>query len=311
MRRRARCLALLTAVLAGAAGAEPVPDDVYCGDHYWFTVDPPQGWKEDWRVSGEMVSLVFESPSGSAGMQLTLLGGGGGDGAAVDVENVLHGWIGMLNAFGAPSEIRPFEAPHAQLPTAGATLELPGARTSVVALDAGSGRGKSFVASLAREEGAASAGEVAEFRRMVASIDFEPTRACEPGPDGEAVAVTLPAPTPAPPAAPRSREFDLRRAGSGCTTLNQLFVPVYCQMVDLEGERTLLAYFDDDDGTESAQTYLERFTERVAVPFCYESGRHPDGAPRLAFHAENSERVHVYDCSSKAFGRALPASILP
>lgn len=312
MRRLGRALALL-ALLAPAAAAEPVPEGVWCGDDYWFEVDPPSGWNVERQARGEVRSLIFEPASGApVGMDLKLLraGSGGLGDVVVDVEDVLQGWISVLNVSGAPSEIRSFRARHPHLPTAGATLDLRGASASVVAIDTRSGRGNAFVATLARQDGAPSPAEIASFRRMIASIDFDPRRACAPDPDGEGVVVELSGPDPAPPAAPATgRAFDLEKAASGCATLGQLLVPLTCRMLELEGQRTLLAFFDDD-GTASAQTYLERFRDRVAVPFCYESRRYPDGAPQLVFHAEHGDRVHLYDCAAKGLQRSLPASAL-
>ena len=315
MRPRQLIAALFGSLLVAAtAPAEPVPDGFWCGEDYWFAVDPPEGWTTDRQLAGQMMSLTFrpEGDDPPVGIDLKhVRSGSSRRDAAVDVEDVLEGWLSVFNAVGTPGEVRRFRARHPHLPTAGASFELRGASVTLVAIDARSGRGNTFVATLARAEGAPSPAEVAAFRRVIASIDFDSRRACEPGPDGRKVVTILPEPAPraAPPAAPDpAGSFDLEKAASGCATLNERFVPLDCRMVELEGERALLAFFDE--GAEPAHTYLERFTDRVAAPFCFESGRHPQGAPRLAFHAEHSHRVHLYDCQGKGLERSVPASAI-
>jgi hypothetical protein len=172
-------------------------------------------------------------------------------------------------------------------------------------VDSLSGRGNAFTARLVKQGATATAAELDLFRRMIASIDFEPTRACGPGPNRRVVPTRLPGPSlaAAVPKEPRPESgFDLQKAVKGCGVLHELFVPAYGREETIEGNVALLVYIDDDDGTELAATYLERFREPIAGPFCYEAARHPKDAPRLVFYAENGPVAREYDCRARRLG---------
>jgi hypothetical protein len=292
---------------------------VSCGDDYWFTYTEPKGWQGDWSASGEMLSLSYwpqgvpaEKTNVTIQLKLVQSSNRHRTDIQVDVEEVVQRWLSLLNAFGSPEKIRTLKAQHPSLPTAGATLVFERGSTYIAAIDVRSGRGNYFVAILVKQGGAAEATELALFRDTIASIEFDPTRGCAPGKDGERVTVSLPGPDsqPANAAAEPKREFNLASAGSGCATLGELFVPVYCRMIELRGDRALLVSFDDDDGPESAEANLERFKQRVAVPFCYEAMRTPKSAPQLVFHAENSPEGHIYDCGASELGEVVQLSDL-
>jgi len=312
-------LSLLVILFQSTAGAQSVPDDVSCGDDYWFTYTEPKGWQGDWSASGEMLSLSYwpqgvsaENTNVSIELKLVQSSNRHRTDIQIDVEDVLQRWLSLLNAFGAPENIRTLGVQHPSLPTAGATLVFKEGSSYTATIDVRSGRGNYFVAILSKRGGAAEATELALFRDTIASIEFDPRRGCAAGKDGERVTVSLPGPDsqPASAAAEPKREFNLASAGSGCATLGELFVPVYCRMIELQGDRALLVFFDDDDGSESAVTYLERFKQRVAVPFCYEAKRNPKGAPQLVFYAENSPEGRLYDCGASELGEAVQLSDL-
>jgi hypothetical protein len=308
--------ALILLVAASAEGAAPdaIPPNVLCGDDYWFTLDEPAGWSTEDFPGGETLGLLFLPPGHTGGeptlsMELTLALSSGSHKTDVrlDIHEELEHWAAQINMLG-PMAFRAFDADHPTLPTAGRQATFERGSLYVVLVDALSGRGNAFTARLVKQGGAATAAELDLFRRMIASIDFEATRACGPGPNRTAVATRLPGPSPAAavPKEPRLESgFDFQKAVKGCGVLHALFVPAYCREETIEGNAALLVYIDDDDGTEPATTYLERFREPIAGPFCYEAARHPKDAPRLVFYAENSPVAHEYDCRARRLGRIV------
>jgi hypothetical protein len=307
------------AVLPGMVGAEPVPDDVSCGTGYWFTLREPEGWQMDWEGSGNTLSMRFTPPArifggADAAMQFDLVLGPNETSrdVQVDVEAALQRRTDLMGAFGAPKQIRPLRVQHETLPTAGETLIFERGSAYVASIDVRSGRGTYFIATLTKRHGTASAAQLALFLDTIASIDFDPRRSCAPGKGGELVMVALPGPALDAPeiAPPAGSAFDAARAASGCATLVELFVPVTCQPTEIRGEPALLVHFANDDGPKSAAIHLKHFTQRVAVPFCYEATLHPEGAAELVFVAEGSPQAHVYDCQARDFGAEIPASEL-
>jgi len=295
---------------AGVSASERVPPGVWCGSGYWFTFDEPAGWLLLSDVEGGSLKLAL-APSGSTfpeattiiGLELNLSHSYRTD-VQLDVQAALHRQVALLNAFAGPREIRPFEIRHPKLPTAGAELVFDDARRRVVVLDPLNGNGSYFVLSMSWKGTKSDPEASSAFRKMLTSIDFDPGRACELAGD-EIVAVRRDAPDssvakPGPAKAGAGGSFDLERGASGCIVLGKLFVPVYCREDEVDGQPILLAFFDDDDGTERAETYLELFRERIATPFCYEATLHPRNAPRLVFHAENASQALLYDCATRS-----------
>ena len=314
------CALLLGAVVLatappalGEGAVVPTDPEAWCGDDYWFKFEEPSGWQSDREPSGESLTLLYwpegqqeERAQITMGLMLTLSSGWKED-VTLDVEEVLQGWVSLVNVFGSPAEMRPFELKHPHFPTAGIELVFPLGRGILVAVDPQSGRGNSFLAKLdgVREP---STSELAAFRRMVRSIRFDPELYCSQGPDDTIITHRRPRRSPpatkAAPAAAK-RGFSLKRASQGCTMLYELFVPIDCSQVEVGGRPAVLVRFEGGD--ELAETYLERFRGRVTTPWCYEAKRHPGpDVPALVFALdEKGERLREHSCETGGWGREI------
>ena len=314
------CALLLGAVVLATASPAlgedavvPTDPKAWCGDDYWFKFEAPSGWQSDWEAGGESLTLLYW-PEGqqedeaqiTMGLMLTLSSGWKED-VTLDVEEVLQRWVSLANAFGGPSEMRPFELKHPHFPTAGIELVFPLGRGILVAVDPQSGRGNSFLAKLDGVD-EPSTSEMTAFHRMVRSIRFDPELYCTPGPDDTIITHRRPRhsspPAKATPAAAK-RAFRLERAAQGCTMLDELLVPIDCSQVDVDGRPAVLVRFDDGD--KPAETYLERFRGRVTTPWCYETKSHPGSdVPALVFALDQKgERLREYSCEAGGWGREI------
>lgn len=140
-------LLLLAGLAASPARSEP---QRFCGDDYWFTAEPPDGWVVEERYDTMGLTLDFHPAGELEPMIMAKLPMGHlrREAQAVDLDEALDGWISLLNAFGAPSRIADWEMRHPTLPTRSVLLEAEGDRLYVSVFDAGSGRGHTFVAFL-------------------------------------------------------------------------------------------------------------------------------------------------------------------
>jgi len=109
---------------------------------------------------------------------------------------------------------------------------------------------------------------------------------------------------PQEPATPDPAEsdegFDLYRAGQGCRWLYELFVPIECTPMEVDGRQAIVVRFDDD-GT--GRDYRTEFRPRITTPWCYEARRHPGSeAPELVFAVDgDARRVQTWSCEQGAF----------
>lgn len=295
-------IALAAPALAGAAtSGEPA---VYCGDDFWFELREPEGWSSEWNPTGEAVGLAFRPRDGREMAIDVLLPLRGQGTEPVDVERTLHRWVGVMNVFGSAREMRPFDFSHPSLPSAGVKLLDSEWNLYAVAVDARSGRGNAFLASLTVSGAPASDAALATFGETVRSLRFDPGKICEPGPDGESVTREITPPTPKSAAAapaPPEAGFDLERAALGCALLSELFVPIQCGLADVDGGEAMLVRFDGD---EPPSAYIGQHAERVAVPFCHEARRHR-GAPALFFGQDRPGQLREYRCDPQGWSKPI------
>jgi len=310
--RRLTLVLLLSALFTGQTIAETVPDDVSCGDDYWFKITDLVGWRSEWRSSGESISLLMapEAASRTTATMLFSLEFMGRPEGNFEIEDALQTKLSLMNAFGSPTEIRAFKIHHRTLPTAGASLVFAGGTSHVAAIDVGTFGRSHFIAMLAKPEGEPSPSDFKKFQETIDSIDFDPTRGCQPGKNGELVVVRLLNPDPPPDEGDpkRTTDFDLSSAASGCKMLSRLYVPVDCELTEVAGEETLLVRFGADD-RYSPDENLRLFSGRVATPFCYEAKQNPSHAPRLAFASELESNGKLYDCDTRKFVSDVPAAL--
>lgn len=318
-RRRGTWAFLLAVALAlpgsavGEAKTVPADPDAWCGERYWFKIDAPSGWTTEADPGGETLGLAFRPPKEAEDapppVQLTLyLGGFGERRRDIDADEVLEGHMSMLHAFSDLGEIVRLEVPHPRLPTAGVELRGEEKAVALVVVDPESGRGSHFrFLQPLPKRGPERERALAVLAVLVGSLRFDPRRWCGPGPDGGSVTYLEPhrpnAPSREPDEPAEEEAFSLRTAARGCTTLNELFVPIDCGLAEIGGERVFLVRFRN--GREEASTLLERHAKRVAAPFCYEALRHPEGAPRLAFMLGETGRAREYRCEPRGWGEEL------
>src|SRR5690606_32043993 len=190
----------LGALLALALGAPALalPPGVHCGDDYWFQVEPPDGWREDWRAHGEQLGVVFEPPTGSpeaaeTRIALTLFPAQGDD-PQQTLDRAL--WLVLFTASPTAIEDEPLRHAHLRSRAVRVTAEQ-GSLLLVAVAPAGRHH---YVLSVARA-GSREPADLALARRILRSLRVDPERACLPGPDGAPVEVMRADAGRVPPAA--------------------------------------------------------------------------------------------------------------
>jgi hypothetical protein len=295
------------------AGAEPIPDTVWCEEDYWFEIAEPVEWTLDWRLGGESLTLIFDSRRPEApGVQMKFRLVRASDAAPgsvdLDVNETLRSLVRLANAFGEPGNVEPFEASHPRLPAAGSAVPMGDGMRYLATLDLQNGRGSYFMATLATPLGPARFEEIADFRATLASIEFDPYRGCTQRSGGETVVVALEGPggLTAPPAAPdwETPPFNLDAASVGCAELGDELVPLYCASVRVDDEPALLVNFEA--GKLPAGYYANVNYPRVAQAFCHEAARAGAGAPRLVFYVADGPAAREYDCVSGRLAATVP-----
>jgi len=103
----------------------------------------------------------------------------------VDVDDLLSDLMGRFNAFGDATVMRDFEVRHPRYPAAGMELVLATGHLYLAVVDPRSGRGNAFIGRAMVDGRPASPEELAAFRRLLASIRFDPERYCRRAPEGD------------------------------------------------------------------------------------------------------------------------------
>jgi hypothetical protein len=281
----------LCLALPGFAAARPL---AYCASDYAFDVQGPAGWQRHWTPSGESVQIVFEPSGGPSDARISVaLLLAGSSGAEGDPKDLLSISITFSSAFGRDVGVREFEATHPAMRTAAAWLVFPHDESRVVALIPPHAGGRHFVVALATSGRTATPEEIEVLRATVRSLRFDPDHGCEPDPQGKVVETRVErdrrvAEKPAVEEAEdeeaqaaraqaadtASRGYSLGRALAGCSLIEQLFVPVGCQEVELERERVvLIKYYGDEkwyagDRPEPTSKFVrEHRTKSLGAPF--------------------------------------------
>jgi len=305
------------------AGAEAIPDTIWCEEDYWFEIAEPVDWTLDWRLAGESLTLTFDSqrpeaPGVQMKFRLVRASGNAPGSVELDVDETLQSLVRLANAFSEPGNVEPFEAGHPHLPAAGSAVPMADGMRYLAALDVQNGPGSYFLATLATRLGSARVEEIADFRATLASIEFDPYRGCTQRSGGETVVVALEGPggLTAPPAAPDWKapplsldtatveSFDLDAASVGCAELGDELVPLYCASVRVGDEPALLVNFEA--GELPASYYANVNYPRVAEAFCHEAARAGAGSPRLVFYVADSPTAREYDCGSGRLAATVP-----
>jgi len=148
--------------------------------------------------------------------------------------------------------------------------------------------------------GEASASMLHAFRSLLASLRFDPTRACDE--TGE-IHLEPPRSAAAAPAPAPAAGFDVRKAMSGCGMIQQLFVDVVCLPAKLDGRDAWIVSFQKGD--KPAATYLERHRDRIAGTWCWEAREHQDAPPLLFttefFEKGASDDIREYSCATSGW----------
>ena len=319
---RSGALGVLLALALGTP-AMALPPGVHCGDDYWFQVEPPDGWREDWRAHGEQLGVVFEPPTGSpeaaeTRIALTLFPAQGDD-PQQTLDRAL--WLVLFTA--SPTAIEDEPLRHAHLRSRAVRVTVEGGSLLLIAV-APAGR-HHYVLSVARA-GSRRPADLAVARRILRSLRVDPERACMPGPDGTPVEVmradagsVLPASLappgeeheeePAPEAPPAARlgepwrSFPLERATMGCALLERMFVPIACEPAEVDGAPALLVDLRGDgsaSGEPSVEAAIDRFAGRVAAPWCWQARGRAD-APRLLFATGEEGVLREFPCAEGRF----------
>lgn len=161
---------------------------------------------------------------------------------------------------------------------------------------------------LSARGGAAGAERLRTFRAILASLDFDATRVCEPGPGGQTVERRIEPPQSAATPESKAKEgFPIERAPSGCMLLNELFVPVYCEPAREKGREVWVVTFDE--GNEPAGTYLDRHRDRVTASWCW-AARGRSDTPGLLFGIRGADSLREYSCERSGWVRTLRADAL-
>jgi hypothetical protein len=300
------------------AGAMPPGPDAICGDDYFFQVAGPEGWQLERQEARDGISLVYMPKEAKREVSPVVLAitlpRAGKRVANLDIDRVLNTRVANLVLIGDPREIRDEDIAHPTLPTRSVAMALPAGDLHLSLIDAMSGDGDYFVASLVKQGAVATASERSAFSATIASLAFDPTRACEgEGETAQVVKRKSAYPASPDPSAEAASPSDaatsaaLERAFSGCHAMQRMLVPVTCSRANVAGEPALVLTFED--GSESAAVYLDRFRDRVAGTYCW--ARSQGALPPLFFRSKSKLRapsaLREYSCQVRDWGRSVAA----
>ena len=171
----ALAILLLLLVPAGAARSDDAAAS-RCSEGRGFSLDEPEGWmckrtSDNTAEAVEQVAIWPAQGPGTIAIDLTMFSG---DASQVTPEQVVERTILHRLLPPGPPDIRPFEAGHPRLRTAGGAVRLSRGEVYAVALEGRHDAGAYFVALFTKTSGPASEDELALFRRTIRSLRVTP-----------------------------------------------------------------------------------------------------------------------------------------
>ena len=294
------------------ASAEP---EFHCSAGLSFRVAGPAGWQSHAEPSDTGVTIAFIPPGttlddSAVAISVSVPTPEKSAPAGPDLDHILERRLGMLSLLGDPIEIRDSWLRHPQLPSRSAQMTLPVGSLHYAVIDGRMGEGRHFIASLARQGREASDDELEGFEATLASLRFDPSRSCLDDSDAKSRSTVSKAPPAAPGPDPATggslskRQIAERRAVTTCTLLGRMYVPIECRYSNVVGGETLIATLSDGD--EPAESYLERFRDRVAVTYCWAREAHE--LPGLFFRTSSGGSelgaLREYSCAKRDWTRS-------